>query len=204
MRRLTGLESVFLSAETGTNLLHVGAVAVFDPSTAPPGTPPPYQALREVLEQRMPLLEPFRRRLLPVPGGLDHPRWVEDGHVDLTRHVLRAALPSPAGPRELAGYAAEVMSRPLDRDLPLWEIHVVEGLDGGLVAAVAKIHHAAIDGLTGVELTANLMDFTPEVRPVPAPERTEADHHLPSAPALLLEGARRLVTRARGHSGRWA
>jgi len=194
MRRLTGLESVFLSAETDTNLFHVGAVAVFDPSTAPAGSPPPYQALCDVLAARLPLLAPFRRRLLTVPGGLDHSRWIEGGEVDLAQHVLRTTLPSPSGPRELADFAAGVMSRRLDRDRPLWEIHVVEGLEGGLVAAVAKIHHAAIDGLTGVELTANLMDLSPEVRPVP-PAEPPRDDHLPSPVALAIDGARRLVLR---------
>ena len=101
MRRLTGLESIFVSAETPTNLFHVGAVAVLDPSTAPAGSPPPHEALMQVIEERMHLLTPFRRRLVKVPGGLDHPRWAEEGTVDLRQHVIRAALPQPAGMSEL-------------------------------------------------------------------------------------------------------
>ena len=194
MRSLSGLESLFLSAETPSNLLHVGAVTVLDPSTAPAGTPPPYEELCRLLEDRMHLLAPFRRRLVAVPGGLDHARWVEDGSFDVRHHVIRAALPAPAGLHELAGYAAEMMSRPLDRDRPLWEIHVVEGLQGGLVAAVAKIHHSAIDGLTGVELTANLMDLSPEVKVTEGPPAPEPDV-VPRAAILGLDALRRLATR---------
>jgi diacylglycerol O-acyltransferase len=194
MRRLTGLESFFVSAETPTNLFHVGAVAILDPATVPAGSPPPYQAICKVLEERMHLLTPFRRRLVGVPGGLDHPRWVEDGSLDIRQHVLRAALPAPAGLGELARFAAAVMGRPLDRDRPLWEIHVVEGLRGGLVAAVAKIHHAAIDGLTGIELTANLMDLTPAVQPASPSPPTVLDS-TPSAPALAFDALRQLGLR---------
>lgn len=189
MRRLSGLESFFLSAETPTNLLHVGAVTVFDPSTAPDGSPGRYEALCRVLEERMNLLPPFRRRLVGVPGGLDHARWVEDAEFDVRHHVMRAALPPPGGMAELTRLAADVMSRPLDRDRPLWEIHLVEGLQGGMIASIAKIHHACIDGLTGVELTANLMDLTPEMRaadgaPLPPAEQP------PKGPALLLDALR--------------
>ena len=117
--------------------------------------------------ERLHLLAPFRRRLVAVPGGLDHPRWIEDPDFDIDHHLHRGALPSPGDPAELARYAADVLSQPLDRTRPLWEIHVVEGLEGGLIAGVAKIHHAAIDGVSGVELTANLMDLTPATAAVP-------------------------------------
>jgi WS/DGAT/MGAT family acyltransferase len=202
MRRLSGLESFFVSAETPTNLFHVGAVAVLDPSTVPAGTPPPHEALTKVLAERMHLLAPFRRRLFSVPGGLDHAYWVEEGPVDLHKHVIRGALPQPGGMAELARYAGDVMGRPLDRDRPLWEIHVVEGLEDGLVAAIAKIHHAAIDGLTGIELTANLMDFEPYVQ-------TSADlstappplDETPSSPLLTLDAVRHLAGRIPAAAG---
>jgi WS/DGAT/MGAT family acyltransferase len=202
MRRLSGLESLFVSAETPTNLFHVGAVAVLDPSTTPAGTPPPHEALMQVLAERMHLLAPFRRRLVSVPGGLDHAYWVEEGPIDLHQHVIRAALPQPGGMAELARYAGDVMGRPLDRDRPLWEIHVVEGLEDGLVAAVAKIHHAAIDGLTGIELTANLMDFSPDVHASGAEAMIPQDlDETPSSPALTLTALRRLAGRIPAAAG---
>lgn len=164
MRPLTGLDSFFLSFESPTNLLQVGAVSVLDPSTAPPGSPPPHEALRRVVECRLDRLPPFRRRLVTVPLGLDHPRWVED-QPDLDRHIRRAALPAPGDEPELVRFAADVFARPLDRRRPLWEIDVVEELEGDLVAGVAKFHHAAVDGFAGTEVTANLMDLQPELAP---------------------------------------
>lgn len=194
MQRLTGLDSLFLSLESPTNMFQVGAVTVLDPSTAPAGTPPPYEALRQVIAERLHLLPPFRRRLATVPGGLDHPCWVED-EPDLDWHVRRGALPSPGGPAELAQYAAEVMGHPLDKSRPLWELHVVEGVDGGLVAGVAKIHHAAIDGATGAEVTALLMDLTPETARFEPPPRTGPLDEVPGPARLIAQSAGRAVRR---------
>jgi len=187
MERLGGMDSLFLSMESGTNLFHLGAVAIVDPSTAPPGSPPPYEGIRRVLEERMHMLGPFRRRLALVPGSLDHPRWIEDPDLDLDNHVFRGALPAPGGPDELAAFVSRIMGTPLARDRPLWEIHVVEGLEAGLVAGVAKIHHCAVDGLSSVELTAHLMDLAPEA-PAAAPSPNgirPAPESQPSGPALM-------------------
>jgi len=185
MQPLSGLDSMFLSLESETNLFHVGAVAVFDPSTAPAGSPSPHEGLRRVIEDRLHLLAPLRRRAVSVPGGFDHPHWVEDRDLDLGRHLIRGALPSPGGSDELARYTADVLGRPLDRRRPLWELHTVEGLDGGLVARVAKLHHSAIDGIAGAEVTGLLMDLSPEVAPAPLPPGDQGDDRAPSAGALV-------------------
>ena len=196
MQPLSGLDSMFLSLESQTNLFQVGAVAVLDPSTSPAGSPPPHEALRRVIEDRLHLLAPFRRRVVTVPGGLGHPFWVEDHDPDLDRHLVRGALPSPGGAAELARYAADVLARPLDRRRPLWEIHTVEGLDGGLVAGVAKLHHSAIDGIAGAEVTGLLMDLTPEVAAPMTPAHDHRHDRVPRARARLVGGlgvsARRL------------
>ncbi|MDE3086601.1 MAG: wax ester/triacylglycerol synthase family O-acyltransferase [Acidobacteriota bacterium] len=188
MRDLSGVDSMFLALESRTNLFQVGAVSVLDPATAPDGAPAPHAALQQVLAGRLDRLGPMRRRLVPVPGDVDNPRWVE-GEPDLDRHVRRGALPAPGSERELAAYAADVLARPLDRDRPLWEIHVVEGLDGGLVAGVAKLHHSIIDGVGGAELTAQLMDLTPEV-PAASPSPARGAEPAPGAVAMLAAAAR--------------
>jgi len=189
VQRLSGLDSLVVSLESPTNLFQVGAITVLDPATAPPGSPPPHEALRQVIESRLHLLSPFRRRLVEVPAGLDHPRWVEDRRPDLSRHVRRGALPSPGGESELTTFAADVLSRPLDRTRPLWEIHVVEGLEGNLVAGVAKLHHSAIDGIAGTEVTGLLMDLTPEVARVEPPSEEEKTLEEPPSPMSLLIGS---------------
>ena len=103
-----------------------------------------------------------------VPFGLHHPLWVEDPSFDLDYHVRRVAIPSPGGPQELADMAAEIASWPLDKTRPLWQMWVVEGLEHGHVALIAKVHHSALDGATGVDVLAELVDFEPI--PVVAPD----------------------------------
>ena len=165
MLRLTGLDATFLYMETPSNHMHVASTVVLDPSTAPGGYS--FERARALIENRLPLLPPFRRRLVEVPFGLHHPIWIEDPDFDLDYHVRRAALPSPGGRRELEEFAADVFSRPLDRSRPLWEMYIVEGLEGGNIAVVSKTHHAAIDGVSGAELTVNLLDLSPESMIVP-------------------------------------
>src|SRR3954469_2158990 len=182
MRRLTGLDATFLYMETPSNHMHVASTAVFDPSTVPGGYS--FEAVKALVENRLPLLPPFRWRLVEVPFGLHHPIWIEDPDFDLDYHIRRAALPSPGGDAELREFAADVFSRPLDRSRPLWEMYVVEGLEGGLIASVTTTHHAAIDGASGMELTVNLLDMQPEPTVVPPqdppwqPDRIPSDFEL--------------------------
>jgi diacylglycerol O-acyltransferase / wax synthase len=160
MRRLTGLDASFLYLETPNNHMHVAGTFVFDPADVPGGYS--FDRVKELIRNRLHKLPPFRWRLVEVPFGLHHPIWVEDPDFDLDYHVRRAAIVAPGGDRELADFAADVMGRQLDRRRPLWEIHIVEGLANGHVAMISKTHHAAIDGASGAELSANLLDLTPD------------------------------------------
>jgi diacylglycerol O-acyltransferase / wax synthase len=178
MQRLTGLDATFLYMETPTTHMHVAGVAVFDPSTVPEGYS--FDRVKELVESRLHLLPPFRRRLVTVPFQLHHPLWIEDPDFDLDYHVRRAALPSPGGVEELAELSADITSRQLDRSRPLWEMWVVEGLENGHIATITKTHHAAIDGVSGAELTVNLLDLTPEVAEVPPPEEPWQPDKVPS------------------------
>lgn len=211
MQRLTGLDATFLYLETPRNHMHVASTCVFDPSTVPGGYS--FAKVRAMVEERLPLLPPFRRRLVQVPFQIHHPLWIEDPDFDIDYHIRRAALPAPGGDRELAEFAAEVHSRPLDRNRPLWEMYVVEGLENGLIATVTKTHHAAIDGVSGAELTVNLLDLQPEPAPVPAelaeqwkPDREPTDvelfayavNSLVRQPAKLVKAATRTAGLAWG------
>src|SRR5258706_8733773 len=183
MQRLTGLDATFLYLETPTTHMHVASTAIFDPADVPGGYS--FENVKKMVENRMPLLPPFRRRLLEIPFSLHHPLWIEDPDFDIDYHVRRAALPSPGGQKELAEFAAEMMSRQLDRTRPLWEMYVVEGLEGGYIATVTKTHHAAIDGVSGAELTANLLDLSPETMWLdPAEDAWKADR-IPSDTELV-------------------
>jgi diacylglycerol O-acyltransferase len=91
----------------------------------------------------------FHRRLLPVPFGLDQPYWVEDPHPSLDHHVRELALPEPGDDHQLAVQVARLHAVPLDRSRPLWELYLITGLQGGRAAVYSKIHHAAMDGVSG-------------------------------------------------------
>ena len=182
MEQLNGVDTTFLNIETTTQQGHVGGIAVIDPSTAPDGWG--FETVRKVIEERIHLLPPYRRRLLTVPLGLDHPYWVEDPGFDLDFHLRHIAVPAPGGPEEVATLVARIHERPLDRTRPLWEMYIIEGLAGGKVASYTKLHHAAIDGISGAEILTILLDPSPEGRDVPPPGPREFDE-IPGPLALL-------------------
>src|SRR3954453_19806189 len=174
MRQLTSLDAQFLALENARQTGHVGSLAILDPSTAPGGRFG-CQEVTALLAARAPQLPPLRWRLAEVPLGLDHPYWVEEGEIDIGYHVREMALAGPGSDAQLAEQVARIVSRPLDRARPLWELYVIEGLESGNVAVLTKIHHAVIDGLSGAEIMALLLDLTPEGREVPAAESGLAD-----------------------------
>src|SRR5918993_1535946 len=136
MKRLTGLDASFLYMETPTAPMHVAGLYVYDPSDIPGGYS--FEKVEQVVKERLHLLPPYRQRVVEIPFQLYHPLWIEDPDFDLHYHLRRAALPAPGGKAELAELAADIMSRPLDRSRPLWEMWLVEGLEDGLVACLSK------------------------------------------------------------------
>jgi diacylglycerol O-acyltransferase len=199
MQRLSGLDAMFFYLETPSSHMHVTGVYVMEPGKQDTS----FEALRAMVAERLPLAAPFRRKLVEVPLKLSHPFWIEDPDFDLDYHVRRAALPAPGGPRELENFVAQVVGLPLDRSRPLWEMYFVEGLEGGRVATVTKIHHAAIDGVSGAELAATWLDLEPTLaprvivdpwRPEPIPSDVEL---MAFAMTSLVGHPMRVVTMAR-------
>ncbi|HET6625131.1 MAG TPA: wax ester/triacylglycerol synthase family O-acyltransferase [Nocardioidaceae bacterium] len=187
MRQLTSLDAQFLNVESPTTVGHVGSLIVLDPSTAPGGEWS-LDTVRAVLEPRLHLAEPFRQRLVPVPLGLGRPYWIDDPHFDIEFHLRELALPRPGTREQLGEQVARIHARPLDRTRPLWEIYVITGLEGGKAAFYSKVHHAAIDGVSGAEILETIMDITPEPRVVePEPEQLLA-HRMPSTVNLIRRG----------------
>ncbi len=186
MRQLSGLDAAFLAMETRTVFGHVGSVCVVDPSTAP--EPVTLERFTGVVESRLPLVPLLRRRLVGVPLGLDQPYWIDDAGFDIEFHVRELALPAPGSDRQLAGQAARLHARPLDRSRPLWELYLIFGLQGGRAAIYSKVHHAAIDGVSGNDILAALLDLAPSGRalPDPPPRRPERP---PGAAELLARSA---------------
>jgi WS/DGAT/MGAT family acyltransferase len=195
MESLVGMDAAFLSLETPTTPMHVGVALVLDPpegtrSLFSPSTR--YAQIRRVIQQRLHLIAPLRQRALRVPFGLHHPVWVDDPEFDLDDHLSRASLPSPGGMAELDAFVAGVMSRQLDPDRPLWEMHVVEGLEGERAALVAKVHHAILDGVSGASVLAAFLDLTPRTRIVALPPEWDPEP-LPSNSQMLRHAASSLA-----------
>jgi WS/DGAT/MGAT family acyltransferase len=193
MQQLSGLDASFLYFETANAPMHVGGIMIYDQSTAP-GAKVTFRGILANIEKRLHLARCFRQRLAYVPFNLDHPYWIEDPDFDLEFHVRHIALPQPGDWRQLCIQAARLHSRALDHDRPLWEIYVIEGLDNiaglpkGSFAIVFKIHHAAIDGVTGAEIIAAVHDLGPEAAPPQAKEVWSPDV-VPSTAELLARTA---------------
>jgi diacylglycerol O-acyltransferase len=171
MQRLTGLDASFLYVETPTMHMHVALIAVLDPSQAPAGYA--YADVQTRIEEEVKRRPELQQRLVEVPFGVDHPVWVKDPHFDPIHHIRRVGCPAPAGMRELADLAARILSTPLDRSRPLWEVWVVEGLAQGCFALVAKVHHAIADGMTGASLLSSMFSVSPVAAALPPPDAPE-------------------------------
>ena len=116
-----------------------------------------------------------------MPLGLDYPYWIDDEDFDLHFHVRELGLPAPGSDEQLAEQVARIVSRPLDRARPLWELYLISGLRSGHVAMLTKIHHAVIDGMSGAEILGLLLDLTPEVRRSRRPARGATTSRCPAS-----------------------
>ena len=162
MKQLSGVDASFLYMETATSFGHVSGLSIFEKPDIEGWSA--YEAFRRQVERRLPLLEPFRRRMVEVPLQLDHPYWIEDPDFDLDYHVRDHAVPPPGDDSKLAETVARIIGRPMDRAHPLWESYVIDGLADNRFAVLTKVHHATIDGASGAELMTILFDPTPEVK----------------------------------------
>jgi WS/DGAT/MGAT family acyltransferase len=184
-RRLSGLDSSFLYAETSTMPMHGGSITILDPSTAPEGFG--IAQVRRDIATRVDQLLPFRLQVAAPALGLGRPMWVDTRGFDVDRHVHAAAVPRPGTYRQLAELAGELFARPLSRDRPLWQVWFVDGLEDGRVALIWKAHHALMGG---VEVT-NLLRLLYDVDLPPSQEAGQSDlaERFPSSVALLARAA---------------
>ncbi|KAA0100238.1 wax ester/triacylglycerol synthase family O-acyltransferase [Mycolicibacterium sp. P1-5] len=195
MQRLSGLDASFLYLETPSQPLHVCSILELDASTIPGGYS--FERLRDELALRVKAIPSFRERLANSFLNLDHPVWVEDEHFEIDRHLHRIGLPAPGGRVELGEICGHLASLPLDRRHPLWETWVIEGVggtdarSGGRLAVLTKVHHAAVDGVTGANLMSQLCSTEPDS---PAPEPVEG-HGDTNQLRIALGGLGRFATR---------
>ncbi len=166
---LSGLDAAFLAMETPTSRLHVAGVLVLDPPEGEhpsPGTPDlaarRFDAIQKVIGERVGRVPRLLRRAVRAPLDLQRPVWVTDPSIDLDAHVRRASVTAPGGQRELDTLVGEILSRPLPVDRPLWEVVVADGMAGGRTAVIARLHHAVLDGVSGVTAMAAFLDLAPD------------------------------------------
>ncbi|MDN5860648.1 MAG: wax ester/triacylglycerol synthase family O-acyltransferase [Pseudonocardia sp.] len=159
--RLSALDASFLYLEAPTTPMHVGAVAVFERGESGFS----YDRLVELVEQRISTVPRYRQKVRRVPGNLARPVWIDDVAFDVAYHVRRSALPKPGSDAQLAELVARLMSRPLDHARPLWEMYLVEGLDGDRVAVLTKTHQAMVDGMGAIDIGQVILDVSAQRRP---------------------------------------
>jgi diacylglycerol O-acyltransferase / wax synthase len=182
MDRLSALDVSFLTNESSSAHMHVGAIMIFE------GPPPAYEDLLEHVNSRLHLVPRFRQKLAHPPVETGRPFWIDDPTFNLEYHVRHSALPSPGSEEQLRNMAARVFSQQLDRTKPLWELWLVQGLTRKRFAIVSKTHHALVDGVSGVDIATVLFDL----KPVPEPIRAEHEwvpSPSPSSRALAAKGA---------------
>lgn len=191
MEPLSGMDAAFLYLETPAQPQHVTLTAVLDPAATPGGVG--FEQVRAHIARRLHRVPPLTRRLVATPLGLHHPHWIDDHDLDLDHHVRHVELAAPGDDHQLAAMVAQISSVPLDRSRPLWEMWIIDGLAGGRFALIAKLHHATLDGVAGVEQMIAFFDLEPVVESGPPPA-TEAADPPPSTAELLTYAA---VSRAR-------
>ncbi len=182
--RVRPRDLTFLAEETPETPLHNATIEIFDPGEGEGAFD--HARLIELIRDRIAFVPRYRQRLQSVPGHLANPVWVDDENFDIGFHVRRSALPRPGTSAQLLELVSRIVSRPLDRSRPLWEIYFVEGLEGGRVALLSKTHQALVDGVHTVDLGQLLLDLQPESREL------EPDDWAPRRspnPATLLSGA---------------
>lgn len=166
MQQLTGQDASFLYFETARTPMHIGSIQIYEQKDLPGGV----QGFKNILaqvESRLHMARTFRQKVVRVPFSLDHPYWIEDKDFDLEFHVRHIRLPKPGDWRQLCIQVARLHGRPLDLSKPLWEFTIIEGLDNieGLppdcYAIVSKVHHACVDGVSGIDMIEAIHDLDP-------------------------------------------
>lgn len=194
MERLSLLDAEFLHLEDPVVHNHIAGISVFE------GPAPPFEEFEHLMESKLASIPRYRQRVRTVPLELGRPVWVDDPHFNLDYHVRHTALPRPGDDAALCRLMGRLMSQPLDRERPLWEAWVVEGLPDDRWALISKVHHCLVDGVAGVDLLAVILsvDRGAEIGPVdawhPAPE--------PQGPAMVLDAWRGLAADAAAMVGR--
>jgi len=179
-RRLSAQDASFLYGERPEAPLHIGSIAVFEGDV-------PYERVVENIASKIHLIPRYQQRVVPAPFNIGHPTWEWDPEFDIRQHVKQVRIDPPGNDAQLMALSAKLFEGMLDRNKPLWEIYMVEGLEGPRSAMVSKVHHCLVDGVSGIELLMIVLDVSPTpAPPMPAPERDPVPP-IPPAPTRLVD-----------------
>jgi diacylglycerol O-acyltransferase len=163
MEWMSPIDSSFLHIENDVTPMHIGGVSIFA------GPPPPFEDLRAMVAEKLDLVPRYRQKVRFVPLAVGSPVWIDDPHFSLDYHMRHTAIPAPGTEVQLRQMAARVFSQHLDRDKPLWELWVVEGLTKGRWAMLSKVHHCMVDGVAATDLMSG--------RSLPGAACDRSSHH---------------------------
>ena len=173
MEWMSPMDASFLHIEGPNNPMHIGGVSIFA------GPPPPFEQLEAMVAAKLDAVPRYRQKVRFVPLGLGRPVWVEDPHFSLGYHLRHSALPAPGSEDVLRRTAARIFAQALDRDKPLWEIWMIEGLSESRWALLSKVHHCMVDGVSATDLMTVMFDEAPAAAPqrpwTPRPEPSSAE-----------------------------
>jgi diacylglycerol O-acyltransferase len=202
MQTMSPLDASFLHIEDAVTHMHIGSVGLFE------GPPPGPEEVKATVAAHLPLVPRYRQKVRFVPLALGRPAWVDDPYFNLDYHVRRTALPAPGGHTELRNLVGRVMSQQLDRNKPLWEMWIAEGLDNGGWALISKVHHCMVDGVSATDLMSVILDTErdgegkggdDDWEPTPEPSSVElVAHSLKLRAASPYELTRTAVSAVRG------
>jgi diacylglycerol O-acyltransferase / wax synthase len=167
-RRLSSLDSAFLYLEKKECPMHIGSTSIFEGKLN-------YGDLVKHIEARLFLLPRYLQKIVPDPFNLAHPTWENAADFDIKNHIFKVKQKKALTEKDLVKLAGELMTEVMDRNKPLWEIHVVERVEGSRSAMIAKVHHCMVDGISGVDLIKIIFDITPDSAPPPKPETPPED-----------------------------
>lgn len=167
-RRLSSLDSAFLYLERKECPMHIGSTSIFEGKLT-------HRDLVKHIDARLHLIPRYLQKVVPDPFNLAHPTWETVEDFDIKKHIFKVKQKKALNQKDLVKIAGELLTEVMDRRKPLWELYVVENIEGGRSAMIAKVHHCMVDGISGVDLMKILFDISPEATPPPKPKVTKEE-----------------------------